>query len=249
MRKGSYSEGRKFGFIFIKKIKPITKIEEVIYRGLNLEKKNIKKYFKDIRKLGIDCSNIYYVSNKALIQKYIKGISVDEYINSTVSDEDKIKVIKRVLDLFNLSLNNSNIRIDWNLNNFILNNNKIVLVDFIPSLYVDKLDSINTEITKELYDLYNNLDIQMCGIIGYSMMPFLEYDIDKLKAIYKEIIDYSNKVYIINREKKHIFVERILLLEKYMEGNIEKEEFILKYKGLSLSKKMKSNLEVGDKNV
>lgn len=246
MRKGSYSEGKKYGFIFVKKIRPITKIEEVIFNGLNKDKKIVKRYVSDIKKLGISCSNVYYVSSKLLIQKYIKGISVDEYINSNISDSEKIKIIKSILELFKLTLNSTNIRIDWNLNNFILSNNKIILVDYIPSLYVDKLGSINTDITKDLYDLYNNLDIQLCGIIGYSMVPFLEYDKDTFKNIYKEIIDYSNKIYIINRKKRHIFIERILLIEEYLDSDMKKEEFISRFKDLSLSKKMKSNLEMGN---
>lgn len=246
MRKGSYSEGKKYGFIFVKKIRPITKIEEVIFNGLNKDKKIVKRYVSDIKKLGISCSNVYYVSSKLLIQEYIKGISVDEYINSNISDSEKIKIIKSILELFKLTLNSTNIRIDWNLNNFILSNNKIILVDYIPSLYVDKLDSINTDITKDLYDLYNNLDIQLCGIIGYSMVPFLEYDKDIFKNIYKEIIDYSNKIYIINRKKRHIFIERILLIEEYLDSDMKKEEFISRFKDLSLSKKMKSNLEMGN---
>lgn len=148
-----------------------------------------------------------------------------------------------MFDLFRLSLKNSNLRIDWNLNNFILNKDEIFLIDYIPSLYMSNLSSINTDTTRDLFVLYSNLDIQLAGIIGYSMFPFLGYEKNKLKEIYKDIFKYADKIYKIDKKKKHVFMDRIILIDKYLSSNMTRDEFVDKYKSLSLSRKMKSIID------
>lgn len=246
MKKGSYSSVEKYGFFVIKKIKPITKIEETIYRNLNCYGKTVLRYVKDIRGVGIKCADIYYASNQTVIEEYIKGDTIDKYINSDIDKNKKIDIIKRVLDMFKLSLVNDNLRIDWNLKNFIISKNSIILIDFIPCIYVDKLNTIKSGITRDLYELYKNLDIQLMGIIGYSIFPFLEYEKKEFEQIYKDIYNYADKIYKIDKSKKHIFVDRILLIDEYLTSDMSREDFVNKYKILSLSTKMKRNLELGE---
>ena len=239
MAHGTYSSGKKCGPFFIKKIKPITKIEDIIYSNLNKDYKVAKKYVKDISQTGINCAKLYYASKNIIIEKYISGYTVDQYINLDIEDSDKIATIKRMLDLFKLSLKNNDLRIDWNLNNFILHNGQIILIDYVPSLYLSKLGSINCDITKDLYELYCNLDIQLAGIISYSIIPFLKYNKKKLKKIYLDIFTYADNIYKIDKQKKHIFLDKLLLIENYLSSNMNKDKFINKYSNLSLSKKMK----------
>ncbi|MDD4734105.1 MAG: hypothetical protein PHU05_04595 [Bacilli bacterium] len=245
MGRGSYSNGFKRGPFFFKIIDPTTKIEEIIYAGLNSNPKVIKDYIKDIKKLNIKCARMYLVSNKVLIEEYIKGQTVDEYLNDNISDDLKIDMTKKILDLFKKSLKNSDLRIDWNLRNFIVKDNDVVLVDYVPSLYIKNLNKIKQNPTIELYDLYLNLDIQLAGIIGYSVYPFIEYEKNLFKKIYEDIYSYASSIYKIDKTKKHIFVERINLIDKYLNNKVDKDEFILNFKSMSLSKKMQEKLNRG----
>lgn len=245
MGRGSYSNGFKRGPFFFKIIDPTTKIEEIIYAGLNSNPKVIKDYIKDIKKLNIKCARMYFVSNKVLIEEYIKGKTVDEYLNDNISDDLKIDMTKKILDLFKKSLKNSDLRIDWNLRNFIVKGNDVVLVDYVPSLYIKNLNKIKQNPTIELYDLYLNLDIQLAGIIGYSIYPFIKYEKNLFKKIYEDIYSYASSIYKIDKTKKHIFVERINLIDKYLNNKVDKDEFILNFKSMSLSKKMQEKLNRG----
>ena len=152
---------------------------------------------------------------------------------------------KKILDLFKKSLKNSDLRIDWNLRNFIVKGNDVVLVDYVPSLYIKNLNKIKQNPTIELYDLYLNLDIQLAGIIGYSIYPFIKYEKNLFKKIYEDIYSYASSIYKIDKTKKHIFVERINLIDKYLNNKVDKDEFILNFKSMSLSKKMQEKLNRG----
>ena len=235
MRNGSYIKGIKKGPFFLKIITPRTKTEEKIYLKLNETPEIIKKYTRDIKMLNIKCAKNFRVTKKRLIQEYIKGQTVDEYINDNFDCDLKINMIKKVLDLFEKSLKNSNLRIDWNLKNFIIKNNDIILVDYVPSIYMENLNKIKEDSTMELYDLYFNLDIQLAGIIGYSICPFLELEKELFEKIYNEIYSYATSIYRINKTKEHVFIEKINLIDKYLNNKIDTEKFILKYKSMSLS--------------
>ena len=96
-------------------------------------------------------------------------------------------------------------------------------MDYIPTLYVAALKKLKK--TKEVYDLYYlymNTDIQLSGIIGYSILPFIEYDKVHLKKIYNDIFSYANDIEKIDRNKKHIFIDKILLLDIYLNSNMKK---------------------------
>lgn len=243
MGRGSYSNGIKIGSLFLKQVCPITKIEKIIYDGLNSNPNIIRQYIKDIKKTNIECAPMYIVTKKILVEKYIKGQTIDEYINTkTVSKNDKILLIKKLLDTFKKSMKNPEIRIDWNLRNFIIKNKKIVLVDYIPSLYFKNLEIINQDVTFELYQLYKNYDIQITGIVGYTMMAFLNLSKQEFKQIYEIVFNYANEIYKIDKKKNHIFIKRINLIDKYLNSNLSKQEFVDKYLDMSLSKIMKQKL-------
>lgn len=241
MRKGTFNKIIRVGNIVFKLSLEHSSVAKEM---LKLHSKNIKQYEGDIRDVGIKTSKVYFaysIDDKNLIvQEFINGMTIQEYFDSdNVSSSDKLKVFKKVVEMYKLSLSNENLCLDWNLNNFVLNNNDIYYVDYVPALYKDKIQSINSNRLKQYQLSLLDKKIQMAGIISYAIMPFFNESKDNLYSIYnmmKQIIGEMLQVHFDRDDIEHVYLQKLSLLEKYLTSDMEKDDFLNEYNSISMSK-------------
>lgn len=188
-------------------------------------------------------------------QEYIDGVSMVEWI----AENNIIQQLKSHLKYFDILLGyqldsyqkNENIRIDFNLNNFVLRNNELYLVDIMPPLFIDESVMRNRKKynakAAELVELYFNINYQIVSLIGYWFMECI-YDLsllqepnrrNKVKEIVSKFVECGNKriegynkqfpkidkEYIYEHAGSYFFM-RLYWLYEYIESNIVFEELV-----------------------
>ena len=111
-----------------------------------------------------------------LVQEYIDGVTIQQLLNNeNVSTDIKVSVFEKFIYLYKLSEKDSNLCLDWNMKNFILNNDEIYYVDLTPCLYKDKIMNSKSDNLSQYRESYLNKNIQVAGILGYAVMSFVKY--------------------------------------------------------------------------
>lgn len=121
MEKGLFSSNVSIFKIIIKKY--MSNEITSLFRNITTPK-NIQKYEKDIEKLGFNTANIYFsfqIKNVLfIVQKLIKGDTVEEVLKSKKYDISlKKEIVKMILNKM-FDVIGQEVIIDWNLKNFIL---------------------------------------------------------------------------------------------------------------------------------
>ncbi len=243
MKRGSYLKCFKLGCIFIKYVSPMNLVEKYILTKLNTKK--IINYSNEIRELGIKTARIYFifrVVNKMLIfQEYICGPTINYYLSKTDTIEEGITVFNQLITVFNVSLRNPDLKIDWNLKNFIINDG-IVLVDFTPPLYSNQIEDLNHPSLIPLRELYLNPKIQLQGIVGYWLKSYFKLDDNDFFELYANLITITLNItginIKVNKEETHVFAQRLLLIEKCLNAQLSYEEMKVKFCEISLKKEI-----------
>ncbi len=188
-----------------------------------------EEYAKDINELGIKTARIFssfdcsdYV---VLIQEFIDGRTIQSILNDKNSSiNEKIKVFDKFIDVYQKSEPNDNLCLDWNMKNFILKDDEIYYVDLTPALYKDKIRESNSENLKQYRDSYLDKNIQLAGILGYAIMPFLEYKTKeeasiifrKFNLILKEKLDFILDI----TDLKHVYLYKLSQIVDYLSSDL-----------------------------
>lgn len=242
MKKGTFNKIIRFGNLILKLSTNHTSVAKEM---LKLDTKDVKKYENDISKVGIKTSKVYlslYFNEKnIIIQEFINGKTIQEYLDSNeFSIASKLKLFKNVIELYKLSLRNENLCLDWNLNNFIIENNEIYYIDYVPALYKDKIHNTNSERLEEYKLSLIDKKIQLAGIISYAIIPFFDNSKEELTNVYKimkgcieEILNI--KIDFINNTE-HVYLKKLAIIESYLNSNKSKQEFLKEYSSISMIK-------------
>jgi len=234
MRNGSFNKIYKIGNMVIKINKDKNTFSKLIMK--EMDNKKYKRYQKDLNKIGIKTSKIYFnICNIIFIEKYIKGKTLQEIIEDTkISLNKKISLLKKFLKVYKRTLN-TNICIDCNMQNFIINKNDIYYIDFVPSLYRNKINEVNNNFLKDYKQLYIDTKLQLLNIINYVIKSMFYLDINKLKEFKNNLINYIEKNFRITLDFNYnnITLKKFDLINKYIEGYISKEDFDKEYKKIN----------------
>lgn len=244
MKKGTFNKIIKIGNIVLKFSTPHSSIAKEM---LNLDSKNIKKYEADIKNVGIKTSKVYFYSSfqdkDLIIQEYIDGLTIQEYLDSDeFSPLDKLKVFKKIVEMYKMSLSDENLCLDWNLNNFILKNDDIYYIDYVPAFYKDQIKSVNSERLKQYQQSLIDTKIQMAGIISYAIVSFFDEEKQELKRVYEEMKKFSCEILKIDFSdvgSSHVYIKKLLILEDYLNSVIGKNQFLYDYNNISMTKTAK----------
>ena len=242
MKKGTFNKIIRFGNVILKLSTEHTSIANEM---LKLDAKDIKKYEQDIRNVGINTSRVYfswYLNEKNIIlQQFIDGKTVQEYLDcDEISSKDKLILFKRIVEMYKLSLSNENLCLDWNLNNFIIQNDEIYYVDYVPALYKDKIKSVDSDMLRQYQLSLIDKQIQLSGIVTYAIVPFFDMTKKELFEIYysmKKIIETILKVDMnCKTNTEHVYIKKLMILEDYLNTDMSKQDFLDMYNSISMVK-------------
>ena len=259
-----------------------------IYKELNLYGITEKKIFKSLchtdpiesiytyyyELLNIDFKvakihDIYYNNDGNLIikQEWIEGITLEKYLD----DNSKLYFINRditqVTEIFKKIIHNNiylyscnkDIRIDWNLRNFIIYENDLVIVDVVPPIYVSKLPKNNDFYMSILINLYVSTVTQIISILSYCVKPYItnsEFLLESdrkllLKTLYDELEKIILESCVDNKfelnselellrlvdtkiDKNKIYNLKIRALHKYLTNCINYNQMVEEFNSYSL---------------
>lgn len=264
---GYYTEGMRHGDVIEKKIKFHSFDEAFFYHQVFLcDKETLNGYYMELCQAGVVMPKILAVSEESqgvrLKQAYISGKSLRDWISDHYFWDDCNSHFFYFSKLLEYQRNayqvNQNIRIDFNLKNFILHDRKAYLVDIIPPIYTDHFETISK--THKLSDkilllmqLYRNIDWQMTAIIGYWMQEQLKFFSNMEEEVRREAItdllmemiqianrylgSYSGFPVIdrnaVNKNKSIIYHNKLDLLFRYIEKQISFSYMIEAYYNLT----------------
>lgn len=242
MKKGTFNKIVRFGNLVLKLS---TEHNSIATEMLKLDSKNVSRYEKDINQVGINTSKVYlslkFNDKNLIIQEFIDGQTVQEYLDSNdVSSRAKLVIFKRIIEMYGMSLSNPNLCLDWNLNNFIIQNNDIYYVDYVPALYKNKINNVHSELLQEYQLSLIDKHVQLAGIVCHAIIPFFTSPKTELKEVYfsmKEMIEEILGVkmdYTSNFD--HTYIKKMMLLEEYLTTNQDEHEFSEKYNSISMLK-------------
>lgn len=241
MKRGTYLKCFKVFNIYFKISFPKSPVERYIYNKFN--DVSIRKYVDDINSLGIKTSKLYFtfsIKSKIFIaQKYIRGLTLDEYVNKTEYTSESKEYFEKLMLMFKKSLISNDFKIDWNLNNFIINDG-LVLVDYMPPLYIDVIKTLDDEHVSQLRQLYLTPTIQLQGIVGYWLRPYMNLEKDAFMHIYNELLSTIKRITEIDLMNEisndHVFSERLSLIQQCLGKHIDYEAMKKQYMSISLKK-------------
>ena len=206
-----------------------------------------EEYVEHINNVGIKTakieSSIIYDDYDILVQEYIEGKTIQQLLNDENVDTDmKVKVFGKLIDLYKLSEKDGNLCLDWNMKNFIINNDEIYYVDLTPCLYKNKIMQSKSDNLFQYRESYLNKNIQLVGILGYAIMSFLKYktkeevkDVyNRLLSILKEKLDFD--LDNCSNEFNHVYFYKLSQLQEYINSNITYEEMINNISNYSMEK-------------
>ena len=242
MKKGTFNKIIRFGNVILKLS---TEHNSIANEMLKLDAKDIKKYEKDIRNVGINTSKVYlswYLNEKNIIlQQFIDGKTVQEYLDcEEISPKDKLILFKRIVEMYKLSLSNENLCLDWNLNNFIIQHNEVYYVDYVPALYKDKIKSVDSDMLRQYQLSLIDKQIQLSGIVTYAIVPFFDMSKEKLSEVYYSMKKTIETILNVDMNYKtnadHVYIKKLLVLEDYLNTNMNKKNFLEIYNSISMVK-------------
>lgn len=228
MKKGLFSSNISIYKLIIKKY--ISNEITLVFKYITTPK-YIKKYQNDIEKLGFNIAKVYFsfeINNTLfLVQKLIKGDTVEEILKSNKYDISfKKEIIKKILNKIIL-LKENEIIIDWNLKNFILYKDKIFYVDFTPVLYRKNIMLINSQRLKPYTNMLLNTEIQFCSFLGYVCNYLIDLPKKTLKDVFEELILIAKDNDIIikkTNKNSHLMERKISLIFEYLNTSMPRKE-------------------------
>lgn len=252
------------GLTIMKKINPQQKFEMKILEHLlgNDPVETIKTYCKQLNMTGLNISkikNIRYSQSEGSIfvkQDYIVGHTLKEELNNVSYNiglfAKSILYLKEILIAIDrLFLINSDLRIDTNLENFIVNDNRITLIDVVPPINI-KFLSDNLFQDCNLRDLYKCINTQILALISYWLKPYIVnkcYDNitehkSWLRKFLEDIFIFINTTtnfditldHILIKVNTNIYEKRIIAIYMYAHTEIQKEVVEKMYNELSITK-------------
>ncbi len=178
-----------------------------------------------------------------LVQEYIDGVTIQQLLNNeNVSTDIKVSVFEKFIYLYKLSEKDSNLCLDWNMKNFILNNDEIYYVDLTPCLYKDKIMNSKSDNLSQYRESYLNKNIQVAGILGYAVMSFVKYKSkEEVQIIYNKFLDILKEKIDFDLTKctkdfNHVYFYKIYQVQEYLSSNITYEEMINNISNYSMEK-------------
>lgn len=245
MESGTFNNIRKIGNFVIKILKETDDISKQIMEEMN--SRSVNEYVKDINSVGIKTAKVFAMlkirSVSIMVQEYISGITVqDVLLSEEISVKDKLKIFKQFLSLYQNAQKNKNLCLDWNMKNFILSGEDIYYIDFVPCLYRDKILQSTAENLLQYRESYLEQKIQIAGILGYAMMPFLKSSsLENSKIVYEKMKAYFREIVSISFEPddligEHVYLYKLKQIEMYLNSMITYEEMISNIKGYSMEK-------------
>lgn len=236
MKIGSFNKIYKLGNLIIKIDTDKDKFSNLIIK--EMDSKKYIKYKKDLNKSGIKTSKIYFYitfPKTILVEQNIKGENLQDIMNNqNIKLKDKLILIKKLLLIYK-KIYKENVCIDCNLKNFILNNDELVYIDFVPSLYKRKIKKVNNNILNDYKELYINSNIQLISILNYILKSLMYLPKGDLKEIKELIINYIESEFNINIfiDSNNVVIKKNKLLDRYIYGDMNKEKFNLEYQKIN----------------
>lgn len=242
MKQGTFNKIFKVGTLIIKISKDHSSITKEISK---MGSGDIKKYEKDINKTGVDTSKVYLHlklrEKDLIIQKYIDGLTLQDFFEKDdLSNSLKLKVFKELILLYNKTKSNENLCLDWNLKNFIIHENKIFYIDYVPALYKDRIKNIHHDRLEQYKQSYLDRQIQLAGIISYAIVPFFKEDKKELSKIFYNMLNIIKDILNIDLTNieniNHVYIKKIIIINNYLNSQQEYNSFIEEYKSISMEK-------------
>lgn len=236
MKRGSFNKIYKLGNLVIKIDTDKDKFSNLVIK--EMDSKKYIKYKKDLSKIGIKTSKIYFYTTfpkTILIEQNINGDNLQDIISDkNISLKDKLILIKKLLLIYK-KIYKEDVCIDCNLKNFILNNNELIYIDFVPSLYKSKIKDVNNPILNDYRDLYINSNIQLISILNYILKSFTYLPKCELKEIKEIIKSYIENEFNtnLNIDGNSVVIKKNKLINKYINEDITLDEFNFEYQKIN----------------
>lgn len=194
-----------------------------------IDSNKYKKYYKELKKAKIDVATLYLnfsiFGSNVQLEEYIRGTSLQEYIeNRDINIDDKLIKMKQLIDIYKKTLT-IDACLDLNMKNFIISDNRLVYIDFTPSIYKSKIKCIKNR--TDYLNSYLDSELAIGNLINYFLRAVLYLDKDELKKIILEL-----KLIIYEKLKLDLVLEKNIkcsLIIDYIEEKITKEEYEYKY--------------------
>lgn len=207
-----------------------------------------EKYAMHINNVGIKTARIQssFICDDydILVQEYIEGETIQQLLdNENVDSDEKIRVFEKFVDLYKLSEKDSNLCLDWNMKNFILNNDEIYYVDLTPCLYKNKIMQSKSDNLSQYRESYLNRDIQLAGILGYAIMSLVKHKSkEEVKKVYNKFLnilkdkldfDFDNCSKWYNN---HVYFYKLSQIQEHFNHTITYEDMINNINNYSMEK-------------
>lgn len=178
-----------------------------------------------------------------LVQEYIEGKTIQQLLNDENIDINmKVRVFEKFIDLYKLSEKDSNLCLDWNMKNFILNNDEIYYVDLTPCLYKDKIMQSNSDNLSQYRESYLNKNIQLAGILGYAIMPLIKYKSkEEVQVVYNKFLDILKEkldfdLNSCSNELNHVYFYKLSQIQEHINSNITYDDMVCNISNYSMEK-------------
>ena len=190
-----------------------------------IDSKNYLKYQSDLKKNNVDVANLYLsieIFNKLIqVEEYIKGENLNNYfININNLIIDKLTLMKKMLELYKRLLN-SDVTVDFNFNNFIIHDDRIIYIDFIPSIY--KSNIIYNGVIDEYKRIVLDKNYCLLNMISYLLKAMLSLSKEELADVLNKVLVMIDNLNInINLSSDH---QRFNLFNEYLNSDMNLVDF------------------------
>ena len=190
-----------------------------------IDSKNYLKYQSDLKKNNVDVANLYLsieIFNKLIqVEEYIKGENLNNYfININNLIIDKLTLMKKMIDLYKRLLN-SDVTVDFNFNNFIIHDDRLIYIDFIPSIY--KSNIIYNGVIDEYKRIVLDKNYCLLNMISYLLKAMLSLSKEELADVLNKVLVMIDNLNInINLSSDH---QRFNLFNEYLNSDMNLVDF------------------------
>lgn len=233
MENGTFNSLNKIGKVVIKISKANDELTKQVMKEMN--SRSVKEYARDINMIGINTGKVYLnfnIFNRTIIlQEFIKGKTVQEVLlDSAISNDEKLDVYNRFLQIYTKLKEQNNLCLDWNMKNFIVGENEIYYIDFVPSLYKDKIKSSTSTNLFQYKESYLNDKVQISGILGYAIMPFLKTESkENASCIYlklKQLSEVASGIILDDISSNHVYIYKLKKIEEYLYSDMTYQKLL-----------------------
>ena len=233
MENGTFNSINRIGKVVIKVSKGNDELAQQVMKEMN--SKSVKEYARDINMIGISTGKVYFNFNffnrNIILQEFIKGKTVQEILlDNDISYDEKMEVYNNFLQIYSKLKNQNNLCLDWNMKNFIVSENEIYYIDFVPSLYKDKIEKVTAPNLLQYKESYLNDKVQISGILGYAIMSFLKNE-SKETATYiylklKQLSEVASGLCLDDNNYNHVYIYKLKKIEEYLHSDMTYQELL-----------------------